>query len=804
MLFVESQFVLLFLPLVFFLHESLRKLTSQVWFLIGASLLFYGAWNPWLLILLTGSICINYMVSRGITDGRNRWLFIVGLLLNLAPLFYFKYSGLVAQTAGLPFTTGFFGETLGKLLPLGISFFTFQQIAYLSDVHTKQVQPPSFEKYALFIAFFPQLIAGPIVHHSQFVPQVKPDRARSTLLIAGLFLFAIGFIKKTQIADNLAHFVDPLYAMETHTLSTSLKAMFGYTFQLYFDFSGYSDMALGLAAMFGFRLPQNFNSPYKSHSITEFWRRWHMTLSNWLRDYVYIPLGGNRQGPVRTYVNLLLTMLIGGLWHGASWTFVLWGGLHGLMLALERMWKSVFPRFSLGPLTVLPTFLIAALLWVLFRAENFETAQAVYSGFLVPDMPKLDGDMLLIAFAAALCFFPNSNWYAGKLESWADRRNFRLDTGRIAARFAVYWSVAFAAAVTLMAAFYTTQMDRRAYMLVASDDGAGSVANKEGDFRSNFFSKRIFQHDGPKVFIVGSSFSGGMGTFQFEHEGKSYLSSSMGIGGNGFLNSLRSANALLDVPGTHTIFISASALNFGRTATSAAFKDECVKPLQGLISGIEPGRLKDCEPGKLQHDEFLSVLSMKPSDERFLQFHNFAYQLTHAYERKSYQVRTFDLEDGSKIAEDISAKLTALANTTDLPRDLENGNDGRFKWSDRKIPDSLHPDGEIAAALKQLKERADARGIRLVAYDTPTAGHKQAPHIYPRGFFERYKRGMSALMSELDIEYYDLSSALPWRKDAMLDFIHPIPELRKDIHQILLIETFTDVPAIEKTKEWQE
>lgn len=803
MLFVESQFVLLFLPLVFFLHESLRKLTSQVWFLIGASLLFYGAWNPWLLILLVGSVCINYLISREITDGKKRWLFIAGLLINLTPLFYFKYSGLVATTAGLPFTTGLFGEALGKLLPLGISFFTFQQIAYLADVHTKKVQPPDFDKYALFITFFPQLIAGPIVHHAQFVPQVKPDRERSTLLVVGLFLFVIGFLKKTQIADNLAHFVDPLYALETHTLTSSLKAMFGYTFQLYFDFSGYSDMALGLAAMFGFRLPQNFNSPYKSASITEFWKRWHMTLSGWLRDYVYIPLGGNRNGSLRTYVNLLLTMLVGGLWHGASWTFVLWGGLHGLMLALERMGKSVFPRFSLGPFSVLPTFLIAALLWVLFRAENFNTATAVYAGFLVPDVPQLDGDILLILLAAALCFFPNSNQYADKVESWAERRQLSLDPRRIATRFAIYWTIAFASAVTLMSAFYTTRMDVAAYSLVASDDGGGRVANKVGDFRSNFYSKRIFQYDGPKVFIVGSSFGGDMGTFAFEYEGKQFHSTSMGIGGNGFVNSLRSANALLEVPGTHTIFVSASALNFGKTTLSAAFKDECVAPLAGVIRGIEPAALKQCTPTKLTKEDFFAVLAMKPADARFVQFQNFAYQIVHAYDREHYEIKPLNLDQPGNETAKIATKISDLASTYPLPEDLKNGADATFKWNERGIPESLDPKGEIATAVRQLKERADTRGIRLIVYDTPTVMNEDAPHIYPRGFFERYRRSIEALMADLDITYYDLSDALPWRDDVMMDFIHPIPVIREDMHKLLLIEAFTDEPAISTAREWQ-
>ncbi|MBI1393465.1 MAG: hypothetical protein GC152_12050 [Alphaproteobacteria bacterium] len=803
MLFVESQFVLLFLPLIFFLHESLRKLTSQVWFLIGASLLFYGAWNPWLLILLSGSICLNYLISLGITGGRNRLLFIAGLAMNLLPLAYFKYSGLIAQSAGLPFSAGFFGEALGSLLPLGISFFTFQQIAYLADVHTKRVLPPSFDRYALFISFFPQLIAGPIVHHAQFVPQIRPERERSTLLLVGLFLFTIGFLKKTQIADHLAAVVDPLYALETHTFTSSLKATLGYTFQLYFDFSGYSDMALGLAAIFGFRLPQNFNSPYKARSITDFWRRWHMTLSNWLRDYVYIPLGGNRHGAARTYLNLMLTMLIGGLWHGAAWTFVLWGGLHGLFLAVERLAKSAFPSISLGLLAPIVTFVIVSLLWVLFRAENFETALAVYRGFLSFDVPKFDLDLALIAAAGAICLFPNSNQFAARVETWADARKFHLDARRIATRMAVYWSVSFAAAVTLVVSFYTSRLDIPAYAIVANDDGNGSVDNKDGDFRSNFFSKRIFRYPGPKVFIVGSSFSGGMGSFEFTHDGQVFRSTSVGIGGNGFLNSLRSANAILDVPGVDTVFISASPLNFGITTTSAAFADECIRPLAGVISGLEPARLKDCEPTPLEASEFLGILMMKPSKPQYIQFQNFAYELLHAYDRKPYKFDVIDLDNPQRL-QNISAELSRIASTDDPPNDLTNGADDKFAWSERQISESLRLDGEVATALRQLRERADARGVRLIAYDTPTVSNHDAPHIYPIGFHERYKRSMEVLMADVGIPYLDLSGILPWRADAMLDFIHPMPAIRKNVHEILLFEAFTDAPAIEASSEWKQ
>jgi len=272
-------------------------------------------------------------------------------------------------------------------LPLAISFFTFQQIAYLIDIYQRKVQPAGLLRYMTFVSFFPQLIAGPIVHYQQVSGQFSSERWQrfdSALFSTGVALFSIGLFKKVVLADQLALFANPVFdsalAGQPVTALAAWLAAFSYSFQLYFDFSGYADMALGLGAMFGIRLPLNFNSPYKARSIVEFWQRWHITLSNFLRDYLYIPLGGNRHGNLTRYRNLLITMLLGGLWHGAGWTFVLWGGAHGVLLALTHAVSGMTRgrRLLPAPLAMVGTFVMVSLVWVLFRAESLDAAQLIY------------------------------------------------------------------------------------------------------------------------------------------------------------------------------------------------------------------------------------------------------------------------------------------------------------------------------------------------------------------------------------------------------------------------------------------
>jgi D-alanyl-lipoteichoic acid acyltransferase DltB (MBOAT superfamily) len=426
MLFSSYTFLFQFLPAtaLAFAAARLHSPRAGIMVLAAASLVFYGAWRPIYLLLLLASIAVNFSLGLRMEDPlRRRAIGTFGVVLNLALLCYFKYTNFIFDSvntltgAPLPF--------FNIVLPLGISFFTFQQIAYLVDVMRGAKVERDIVSYTLFVSFFPHLIAGPLVHHAEMIPQFKRGRtSRSSVLAArGLAIFAAGLFKKVVIADNLAQFVSPVFAHldagGSVTTSWAWLATSAYTLQIYFDFSGYSDMAIGLALLFGIRLPVNFRSPYRAGSIIEFWRRWHITLSRFLRDYLYIPLGGNRLGEQRRYINLMVTMLLGGLWHGAGWNFLVWGGLHGVYLGINhlwREWRSDKPTAAAGlaarGLSWIITFLAVVIAWVFFRARTmagawqmlgglfgFEAGSSGYasSGILrLMDLPVLVGEQRLL------------------------------------------------------------------------------------------------------------------------------------------------------------------------------------------------------------------------------------------------------------------------------------------------------------------------------------------------------------------------------------------------------------------------
>ena len=359
MLFNSWQFILVFLPvcvLVYFGLNCLRLVTAGKAWLVLASLAFYAYWDPRYLPLILSSILFNYGIGDGLAqthpDRRRaarqapssvprKALLVLGIALNLAVLGYFKYTDFILANANAALGTSF--ALQGIVLPLAISFFTFTQIVYLVDSYRGETAGYDLLNYALFVTFFPHLIAGPIVQHSQIMPQFASRwtlSPRQSNIAKGLFVFSVGLFKKVVIADQFAVWADAgfdggqrLGFIEAWVTSLS------YSFQLYFDFSGYCDMAMGASLLFNIRLPINFDSPYKALDIQDFWRRWHITLSNFLRDYLYIPLGGNREGEARAYLNLMVTFLLGGLWHGATWMFVIWGGLHGLAVAVHRLWR---------------------------------------------------------------------------------------------------------------------------------------------------------------------------------------------------------------------------------------------------------------------------------------------------------------------------------------------------------------------------------------------------------------------------------------------------------------------------------
>lgn len=398
MLFHSLEFLLGFLPVVllgFFLlgRSAATRPLAPLW-LAAASLFFYAWWNPPFVLLLLASIAGNYVIGQRLLQQPSRTLLAVGIAADLALIGYFKYVNFFLGT--LDALTGLDLFVAGVFLPLGISFFTFQQIAYLVDAYRGEVRSRGIVDYALFVSFFPQLIAGPIVHHAEMMPQFQRAdtyRPRADSFALGLSVFTFGLVKKVVIADGMALYATPVFdaalAGRDPTFFEAWGGALAYTFQLYFDFSGYSDMAIGLARMFNISLPFNFDSPYQARNIIEFWRRWHMTLSRFLRDYLYIPLGGGRRGQLLRWRNLVVTMLLGGLWHGAAWTFVAWGALHGLYLAANHGWRHLMRRIGRDPdRPTLPgalaaralTFLAVVVGWVLFRAGSFDAAARVLAG----------------------------------------------------------------------------------------------------------------------------------------------------------------------------------------------------------------------------------------------------------------------------------------------------------------------------------------------------------------------------------------------------------------------------------------
>lgn len=438
MLFNSFIFLFLFLPITLAIWQLLRRwvgLRVALGWLVLASLFFYAAWDIRYLSVLLTSICINFWIGGRILAARQggnesvamRWM-VAGVTFNLLVLGGFKYayfltSNLFATFHALP---PFDPITL----PLAISFVTFQKIAYLVDCRRGLVTRHDALDYLFFVSFFPQLIAGPIVHHKPLIAQTiagkNPLLRQTETLVAGFSFFSIGLFKKVVLADSLARYATPVFDLARQAApagEAAWQAMLAFTLQLYFDFSGYSDMAIGLALLFGFKLPINFASPYKATSIIEFWRRWHMTLSSFLRDYLYISLGGNRNGSIARYRNLWLTMLLAGIWHGAGWNFLLWGALHGGLLLLNHAWRSLLDKtpgmasiwhrvpvaFSCGL-----TFLLVALAWVLFRATDLDSAAHLYtallhpfSGAALPSAPWQSGGQMLEGLLGAT---PELGW----------------------------------------------------------------------------------------------------------------------------------------------------------------------------------------------------------------------------------------------------------------------------------------------------------------------------------------------------------------------------------------------------------
>ena len=441
MLFSSPDFIFAFLPVVlcgYIILLHFEKNTFIFLWLVLCSLFFYAYWNPPFVLLLILSISVNYLIGIFLLKDRSKKYLIAGIIFNLSLIGIFKYFGFLVFSINQIFSTSIVQPSI--ILPLAISFFTFQQIAYLADIYQGKIRSDTGQinplKYAFFVSFFPQLIAGPIVHYREIIPQIsepKSDGLTVSNFFTGTTIFIIGLQKKIVLADGIGIHADMFFsnlAGQDPTLIQSWIGTLAYTFQIYFDFSGYSDMAIGLARIFGIILPENFDSPYKSKNIIEFWRRWHMTLSRFLRDYLYIPCGGNRKGTERQYVNIMITMLLGGLWHGAAWTFVFWGGLHGLFLVINYSWQrarkylgqdssqsSLFGKIVSKSLTLLSIIFA----WVFFRAESWSDALSVIKGMIGLNGIFLSSSSTLIN-ALEPKLFTNSNIY------FVENLPYRLDT----------------------------------------------------------------------------------------------------------------------------------------------------------------------------------------------------------------------------------------------------------------------------------------------------------------------------------------------------------------------------------------
>ncbi len=435
MLFNSYEFLFLLLPIILIgYYLVLPKVWRHGWLVI-CSYIFYGWWDYRYCGLLLLATCIDYIAGGRIAatsdpKKKKRWLW-VSVCSDLSMLGFFKYYDLGAGTVNA------IGQWLGAgsglpmlhlLLPVGISFYTFQAMSYSIDIYRGHAKPArSFIDFACYVSLFPQLVAGPIVRYHELDSQLRQHSHTWAKAGAGITLFVLGLSKKVLLADAVAPMADWGFSQAAIGFAGAWTSLLAYTVQIYFDFSGYSDMAVGLGLMLGFRFPQNFNSPYKSGSITEFWKRWHISLSSWLRDYLYIPLGGSRKGSVRTYVNLFLTMLLGGLWHGASWTFMLWGAYHGTLLALERMhgrqgfgWR--LPR----PLQVAGTFVLVMFGWLLFRASSMQGFTEMAKGLMGlrgwgAAFPLADAGALnwsALVFCTLLIFTAKNSWEVRWQPSW--------------------------------------------------------------------------------------------------------------------------------------------------------------------------------------------------------------------------------------------------------------------------------------------------------------------------------------------------------------------------------------------------
>jgi len=505
-LFSSYEFLLVFLPAAWCAYVTIgrRSQHAAIGALLVFSLVFYAWWSSTFLLLLLGSIAFNFTVGNALSNQREKTkcfrsgLLTFGVTANLALLAYFKYADFFVRSVSA--ILGLEYASLGIVLPMGISFYTFTQVAFLVDAYRREVREYQPLHYGLFVTYFPHLIAGPILHHKEMMPQFSREKGwagiTSEHLCLGFGFLAMGLFKKLVVADRLAGFANQTFdAALSPSLIEAWVAALAYTFQLYFDFSGYSDMAVGISLMFGIWLPLNFNSPYKATSIAEFWRRWHMTLSRFLRDYLYIPLGGGHKGGLVRSRNLIITMVLGGLWHGAGWTFVVWGALHGVFLMVNHLWRSISHRLPSAMCNSLAfrgtcwalTFSCVVVGWVFFRAPDLDVAISILKGmaglngltlpdqllarfgwlpsgwilgaganFAYPDLVQVCGILLLVALAVFV--MPNTQQILLGAHAEKNGGGLTADSGSVFMRLPTYPRAILTAAIALIAIGHISEL----------------------------------------------------------------------------------------------------------------------------------------------------------------------------------------------------------------------------------------------------------------------------------------------------------------------------------------------------------
>jgi len=813
MLFIDFYFLFAFLPAILGISEIVQRHFSgrRAEFLLLASLCFYGFWSIPFAVMLGAYMYAGFGWGKLIhKKAGNRCIFASAIIFSLLPLLYFKYSLFLAAI----FTPVTHGSWLYKgILPLGISFFTFTQIAYLTGVYQKRYPAEtSLARYGFFFLFFPHLVAGPIIRYDELVPQLDRTVPRTEWFYKGLVYFLIGFAKKFFIADAIALFVNPLFDpwYAVNGFEDAVTATLGYTLQLYFDFSGYSDMAVGLALLLGFQLPINFDSPYKSSSISEFWRRWHMTLSRFLWEFIYVPLGGSRRSDLATYRNLFLTLLIAGIWHGAGWTFMMWGAMHGLAVVTQRIWsRSVVLPEWMKPATILLTFVFVALAWVIFRSSSLEQAMWIYSRFGQWTPFTFNAHISWLLFGGGLLFAPNSH----RIVQWLDDVSLASIKAWfyrfLSLRMPIYASACWLLVIVLMALFYGTAFDRQLYPSLPVNRMANAVDHRTGDYRSNLFINEMFTGDEQKILFVGSSFTRFLGIFRFEYKGISYKSGPISNSGNSIVQGLRGAMEAIDAPHADTIVMSITPLNFLTADTLSnpekrqnlstemgPFPLQCEKEFEELNIPVGAGKFDSCHPVNLTVADYIGFAHA--GSKQFYQFHGFLAKLHEILKKDSFTPfdyvppQPIDLsENGRNIFYSAWEKKIA----GNRPNPIMDISLPKQLFADHTFPiEVLQPGGVVYEAMKRLAEKARSKHIRLVLYDTPILTNPAGQPVYPAGLLKAYFAAVEKMRSDLGITYFNLSGFFPESGEYMIDGVHPFIEMRKILHQHLLYLIFEEHP----------